>query len=341
MNKFVELPLAEPMYATYHFQGTCTATAVQNPSIRNWVLNEVMILACNRSFLSGKTTPNLNVLRSAWQDNPYLERISYPPEYAGGYINPIIRNLLDHGYYVCFGGVDDYYVKGKSWYKVRHFRHDGLICGYNRLDKTYCIYAYDSNWVYRKFWTPQSAFDRGREAILKKEGHGEIHGIRAKSERAVFSPETAYKKLLEYLNSSLEKYPIDGTGNVFGIIVQEYIAMYIGRLYDGSIPYERMDRRVLRLIWEHKKVMLERIAAMEQALGIRPVFSKEYQPLAAEADTLRMLYASHFMKRRDAVLPVIRRRLSALMAAEREILTALTKEAERSLENGAMAISES
>ena len=116
--------------------------------------------------------------------------------------------------------------------------------------------------------------------------------------------------------------------------------MYIARLYDGSIPYERMDRRVLRLIWEHKKVMLERITAMEQALGIPPVFSSEYQPLAAEADTLRMLYASHFMKRRDAVLPVIRRRLSALMAAEREILSALTKEAERSLENGAMAISE-
>ena len=76
-------------------------------------------------------------------------------QFMKGYIHPLIRNLLDAGYYVCFVGVDDYYVKGKSWYKERHVNHDGAICGYNQEDKTYCLYSYDSNWVYRKFWTTQ------------------------------------------------------------------------------------------------------------------------------------------------------------------------------------------
>ena len=45
----------------------------------------------------------------------------------------------------------------------------------------------------------------------------------------------------------------------------EGLPKYIDKLYDGSIPYDRMDRRVFRLIWEHKKIMLERIEAMEKS----------------------------------------------------------------------------
>ena len=58
----------------------------------------------------------------------------------------LIRSLIDNGYYVAFGGVDDYYMEGKSWYQEKHFDHDGLIVGYDQNDKTYTIYAYDQNW---------------------------------------------------------------------------------------------------------------------------------------------------------------------------------------------------
>ncbi len=78
-------------------------------------------------------------------------------EFAKGYINPIIRAMLDKGIYVAFSNVDDYYIEGKSWYKERHFSHDGLLCGYDRNDKTYCMYAYDSKWMYRKFGRRKAA----------------------------------------------------------------------------------------------------------------------------------------------------------------------------------------
>ncbi len=324
MNKIVELPVIEPIYGTYHFQGPGTATTSNNPSIRNWYLNEVMNLKCNRKFLDGFTTPQINIPDSHWRTNPYMVQKWFSMQFTNGYINSIIRELLNHGYYVAFEGVDDYYVQGKSWYKEQHFNHDGLICGYNQEDKTYCIYAYDSKWVYQKFWTPQKAFNAGRIAMIKKGMYGSICGLKPKSDKVEFSPETAYKRILEYLDSTLEKYPKEAEGNVYGIIVHEYIAEYVNKLFDGSIPYERMDRRVFRVIWEHKKAMLERIIIMEQALSLDNIFSEKYRPLVALADSMRMLYASHHMKRRDSVLPIIRKKLLTLMESERKILTEFT-----------------
>ena len=72
MKKIVELPLIPPLYSTYH-NALSSATAVDNPSIRNWFLNQIMILSCNRKFLSGFTTPQISVVGCAIHLNPHLE----------------------------------------------------------------------------------------------------------------------------------------------------------------------------------------------------------------------------------------------------------------------------
>lgn len=331
MDKFVELPLIEPMYSTYHYQGMATATIGSNLSIRNWCLNEAMNLQCTRDFLKGVSTPHVTVYESGWTENPYLEKRVYSMQFIKGYINVIIRALLNHGYYVVFGGVDDYYVQGKTLYKERHRVHDGLICGYNQEDKTYCMYAYDSNWVYRKFWTPQKCFNAGRVAMQKKGEYGNICGLKPLSDNVEFSPETVYKNLLSYLDSSFEKYPKDKEGDVFGIIVHAYIVEYINKLMDGSIPYEKLDYRVFRVIWEHKKIMYERIVTLEEALHLDHTCSAQYQRLVTETDTMRMLYASHQMKRRDSVLPVIKKKLLTVMESEKRILKELTNKVGKEL----------
>ena len=331
MNKFVELPLVEPIYSTYHYQGMATATIGSNPSIRNWYLNQVMDLRCGRDFFKGLSTPHITVMDSGWPQNPHLEKRGYSSQFVKGYINYIIRELLDNGYYVVFEGVDDYYVQGKTLYKERHRVHDGLICGYNQEDKTYCIYAYDSNWVYRKFWTPQRCFNAGRMAMHKKGEYGNICGIKPHLDKVEFSPEIVYKNLLEYLDSSFEKYPINSEGEVFGTIVHAYIGEYIKKLMDGSIPYEKMDHRILRVIWEHKKVMLERIIAMEEVLQLGQTYSDQYRPLVDKANSMRMLYASHQMKRRDSVLPILYKKLLELMDAERKILITFTEKVGKEL----------
>ncbi len=320
MNRRVELPLIEPLYSAYHYQGAGSAILKNNTSISNFYLNRAVRLTCTRKFLSGFTTPEVTVEDSSWDKIPYFVRKICSTQFVRGYANYVIKNLLDDGFYVLFSGVDDYYVKGKSWYRERHFSHDGMITGYDRDNKTYTLYAYDENWIYRKFITPQACFLKGLNAVLHKGQHGSLCGLKPTDEVVPFLPEIACAKIEEYLDSSIGKYPENEEGTVYGIAVQDYVCKYLDRIYHGFIPYERMDRRVFRVIWEHKKVMHRRIVMTENVWGMAPDLGDRYRRLAEEADAARLLYAAYHMRRRDSLLPLIRDRLAKIRTEEENIL---------------------
>ena len=61
--------------------------------------------------------------------------------------------------------------------------------------------------------------------------------------------------------------------------------------------------------------------------------------LVSEADTMRMLYASHHIKRRDSVLPIMKKKLLKLMDEEKKLLTLLVEKTGGRSENDAMGIS--
>ena len=155
--------------------------------------------------------------------------------------------------------------------------------------------------------------------------------LKPKEDKIDFLPETACLNIKGYMDPNFEKDPDDNEERVYGIVVHEYIAEYVSKLYNGDIPYERMDRRVFRMIWEHKKAMLERIENIEQKLCLDNEISKKYKHLVSDADTMRMLYASYHMKRRDSILPIIKSKLLKLMEKERELLTLLVEDVGKEL----------
>lgn len=331
MKKIVELPVVEPLYSTYGHQAIGCAVIEANPSIRNWYLNNVMRLVCNTKFCFGATSPFIKLEFSNYSANPHLERKWFDLRFLKGYTDAVILELLDHDYYVAFNGIDDYYVEGKSWYQEEHVGHDGMICGYDQEAKTYSIHAYDKRWIYQVFKTPQKAFNAGRISMLERGEDVKICGIKPKLDYVPLEPDVICLKLREYLDSSLDNYPVEEDKMVYGSVVHEYIAMYVDKLFDGSVPYHRMDRRVMRQIWEHKKVMHERLVKVEEALQMDSSLSTAYEKLVPEANSARMLYASHNMKRRDAALPIISKKLRWMQETEQEILHAFIEKVEGAL----------
>lgn len=319
-KKAVKLPLGTPFYSTYHFQGIIGAVSLQNPSIRNWYLNESMSFCCERVFLYGFSSPHLNIKKSSWLDTPYFDKFIHPTRFLNEYVPHLICELIDHGYYVNFDGVDDYYLDGKSWYNKRHFCHDGLIYGYDHKSKTYDVYAYDSDWVYRGFQVSQSSFEQGRKAMMEYGIYGTICGVKPQDIQIEFDPQRVFENLNEYMESSLERYPLSGEGNIYGIAVHEYIAIYIDRLYHGLIQYDKMDWRIFRVVWEQKVFMYERLRKIEETLGFDSSLSDQYKEVVNQANVMRMLYASHRQKRRDSVLPCIKEKLLYVHDRERRIL---------------------
>lgn len=333
MKKKVSLPLGDNVYQTYHCQGSTAAVTERNPSVRNWILCHCLMLQCTRKFLSGYTTPQVHIRNSKINENPYIERKNLSVQFLMNSLTRVIKNLLNEGYYVHFYGADDYYMEGKTWYRQRHFSHDGLICGYDENDKTYEIYAYDASWVYTRFRVKQSSLVKAVHRSAADTGeYGGLIGIKASKWPAYFHASEAVAQLREYIG--LDKDPPEGEALVEGIVVQDYLKMYLERIRDGRIPYERMDKRIFRLVWEHKKCVLECLQNIEQILGMGCIPGESVLPSAAyreivqQADLIRMIYARYSLKREDKLLEFMEDRLTALKEQEQSILNSAVEQAE-------------
>ena len=326
MKRKNELSLSEPICRAYNYFGFETSTLSSNPSIRNWYLNDVVNLRCCTRFLRGEySSPEINMVNGRNLHCPYYERVVYPMRFARGYINYIIKALIDEGYYVCYANVDDYYLEGKSWYKERHRGHDGMIFGYDDNEKTYSILAYDSEWRFRPMVIKQSSFDKGREAIFKKGQYGKVVGIKPKETEVLLDAEKIENNLKIYLTTGTSVEEKSGRDFVQGIGSQELLIAYIQMLSDGKIKHEMTDNRVLRLLWEHKVIMLERLQKMEELLGLDNSVSQEYQSVVSEANKIRILYASYCKKKRESLLLVIINGLEKIIKDEKKLLTEFLK----------------
>ena len=332
MGKSVELPIGEPFYGTYHFQGLCGAVSSNCPSVKKWYINEAIQLVCNKIFLFGFSSPHLNVENSFWTQYPYFEKYIYPMRFLNDNVNVLICELINNGYYVNFDGVDDYYLEGKTWYGKRHFCHDGLIFGYSEDEGTFSVYGYDSNWIYNKFKVKQESFTKGKLSMMNIGQFGNVSAVKPMDVDVQIDPRRIYDGLKTYLESSLEKYPMNCPGEAKGIVVHKYIIVYLDMLYEGLIDYDKMDWRVFRMLWEHKTFMLERLKMLEEHLGFDSICSDGYLNVVKKFNTMRALYSSHHQKRRDSTLPIIKSMLVEADDQEHKILCEFVRRLEEVLE---------
>jgi hypothetical protein len=215
--------------------------------------------------------------------------------------------------------VDDFYVKGKSRYKERHFKHDGLIYGVDNQSKEYLIAAYDKRWIYRNFRTPQRCFIAGIRASLDRQEYGHLMGLKCLPDKIELNVPMIKAELLAYLDAPLNK----GDEMVFGISAVRCLLDYLNFIKNGFIPFEKIDNRVFRLLWEHKKCMADRITAVEAHCGLSDDIGVGYAPLVGLADNIRFIYMKYCMKQDDALLEIIKIRLKELLDAESRLLRAL------------------
>lgn len=323
MKKKVILPIVEPVFSTYHNQGSVGAAMAENPSLKNWYLNESVMLFCSKRFLSGYTTPEVSVKSTALFTVGCMEHIWTSTKFLNGHSTAIIKNMIDNGYYVAFDGVDDYYLEGKTWYKKRHFAHDGMIYGYDDIQKTYNIFAYNQDWLYSGFEISQKSFLKAQKSGRKLSSKGSLTAFKPKAltEDIRIDPKHIAFLLKIYLDPNIGKQWLDTEKYIHGLEVYDNLCIYLNMVEEGSIPYEKIDWRIFRVIWEHKKVMYDRIRAVEEQINCNNGISKAYAEVVKTCDDIRLIYATYVMRRRDPLLQIIKSKLMKIKDLEKELVS--------------------
>lgn len=330
MAKSVALPFIVPNFATVQSSGAAELAMIGHPTAYNQILNQATSICCSRKFLSGFTTPQVSIPNILIKSYKFIERYAVSLRYTYSCCLDIIKAMLDEGMYIYYNRVDDFYLPGKSWYGTRHMHHDGIICGYDDNDETISIAAHDINWVYNLIRVPQKSFLEALSSSLQAKRYGNMIAYKIKENTvAEINEAEMLKHLREYLDSSFEKYPTDEEGEVLGTVVHDYLAMYIDKLKDGSIPYEKMDWRALRPIWEHKKCMLERIKAIEKKNGWTDELSLCYAPIVEKANRIRMMYAMYHKNHNDKLLDKIRDGLLDVAEKDKALVEEFIKKLEK------------
>jgi len=200
-----------------------------------------------------------------WYTNcHWLESLSINPTskwYNSLSVEEIIKIGIDENRY-SITHVDEFYIANKESYQRRHFRHVIFIYGYNDLDHSFETLGYNKNGIYGKSQISYKDFRRAYDANEKIE---HIASIKIKSNNHFEIDFKLIKELCEdylYSRNTSRRYRIyeKPTSDVtYGLNVYKDVENYLSALEKGD---RGIDFRLLRVLWEHKRCMCQRLKYM-------------------------------------------------------------------------------
>lgn len=320
------LPVKTPKLSTYHFEANACIVGSRNPTFINWIHNKCVNISCGKRFLDGFGSLRLIIDNTQYYNIPYFKKKMISAQYSRSDFKNFIEHSINQGIYVLFESVDDFYIENKTWYERRHFLHDGLIVGYDNDKSKYYIAAYDSAWVHRVFETSQKAFFEGVDAALKLDGFSKLISLKITDEVIPLNTYEIVQNLKKYIYSEKTEESLD---LINGLETFKYADIYLDYLYKGKILFENTDYRIMRVIWEHKKCMLERIQVLEKEYMLSSEISSDYANLVKRSNDIRMIYSNYCITGRKNLLETIRRELSQITLEERKLILKLIEVMEK------------
>lgn len=155
--------------------------------------------------------------------------------------------------------LDQYYIEGRAEYYSKHFEHQTLIYGFDDQKKSFLLAGYTNDGKIQKFTIKynevEQSITRYPEADIKRISY--CQGMRWYE----FMPEYIQKVCKDYLegkNTELDAqayFPIEKE-RVYGMKIYEQLQTHKG------ISALVADRRLSYLLYEHKKLMAERLEYM-------------------------------------------------------------------------------
>lgn len=294
-KKEVYLPICVPKFSTYNYLAAAGIVGQQHPQCEEWYVSNCIQVQCSKFVESQEL--NLTIHIGQIFDMPFLDIIEHRQSYVLNNLFDYIRNSINNGYYLYFTNADDFFIKNKSYYNNSHFHHDGLITGFNDIDYTYCISAYNSNFVFSNFICDQLSFAEGYNYGYRMSYEtGRIPNMyEVKPNLNIVLPELDRNKikheLLLYANPSLSNELIEDEHTAFGINVYKEIQSYLNYLINLDNKTKIIDKRLFRLLFEHKKNVGDAISIVTSGIPSKELLCDEYKQIIRTFQSWHLHYA--------------------------------------------------
>ena len=233
----------------------------------------------------------------------------------------IIVNMLCNGFkngYYAHIHVDEYYLPYKGAYQKIHFFHDSLLYGYDFATSEFLLCSYI---IKGKDTSDYDVCRVSRDDLLLSIMEcdiSEVSFIRLKQGLTPhFDSKMVYAKLKSYLTSSES-----GQDGLSGLAAcYQAINQYI-----QSSEQSRMgDHRQMRLLYEHKTLMYERIKYMNRLYhGLFDQEENEYAKVTEQFNKLFLLVLKHRTTKKNDLLARIQAVFEQGIKQEVSILNQLT-----------------
>ncbi len=231
-----------------------------------------------------------------------------------------LRKLIDQNNYLLLFGVDEFYLSYSEFYKKIHFIHDTYIYGYD--ENNFYLMAYTNDNL-KKI---RICCHEIRDAIysyLQKNDNASFCTFRPVRNRYV-TVDTG--KIRKELNDYIDKRGNDiyAKTDVYGVATYTILQKYIEYI---SINREvKIDLRVFRTFWEHKKIMCERIEYLSKVYSISLDVYDKIKSIEGQSRLIFSLATKYYLSGRKEISERILLLMRKVQAGEIELIVELLNE---------------
>ena len=209
-----------------------------------------------------------------WDRRLFQFRNSYDFFYTDDPLSKIVDincKMIENGYCV-LGDFDEYYVPGKSSFGEKHFSHNYMISGFDRIERYFILHGYNKAGQHEKYGETKLSFDDYMSSIeIKKESFPQNEDIWRNLDFQKPDKDNFDRTVdTERIKAELSKY-LEPESDLKGVNTIRFIADTADR---------SLDLRNIRLLREHARIMSDR-AVFLNGLGL----------LKNSADAIDKLYA--------------------------------------------------
>lgn len=311
------LELSDSPIETYQSLAFLLSIVLVHENIKNAYYNKYINL--ERTCDTNSNTFHITFLDVLWgeyyEDGLAELNIHYIREILKADCCIYMRNILDENNYLLLYDVDEYYLSYSKCYHSIHRVHDTYIYGF--YDTHFYVMAYMNGKLSRIKVDVEEVIEALYYRLNDSEDISFCHFRFYDSSNVSIDLRCIRDQLVQYLQGK----GISKIHDIYGINTYDIISNYLD--YMGENLMCDINYKHFRVLWEHKRIMRERIERLSKMIHIDNSMIETSKEIENSANSLFMLIMKYNLKRNEAIIDRAKNMLFNIKEREVKMITEL------------------